>query len=45
MNQDTDNITFFSAFVAKVLAAILMAHIITHYSVPFWLAAILIFIV
>lgn len=45
MNQDTDNITFLGTFIAKVLAAILMAHVITHYSVPFWLAAILIFIV
>jgi len=31
--------------VGKTLAACLMAYIITTYSVPFWLAAVLIFLV
>ena len=32
-------------FLGKVAAACLMAYIITTYSVPFWLAAVLIFLV
>ena len=43
--NNTDNITFFSTLIAKALLACLMAFLITAYPVPFWAAALLIFIV
>lgn len=44
-NRPTEGPALFGFILAKALLATLMAFIITSYSPPLWLAAVLIFIV